>query len=91
MDKIILEKVSAWILKYNKDLSWDHVSTVLFSKPIGDICCQHDLLYYCYVDDTQVYIAILPKETWLDVSKKMEAYVEPGKDRVYYFQPKTQE
>jgi hypothetical protein len=45
----------------------------LYSKPIGEICCQHDLLYHCYADDTQVYIAILPKETWLDVSKKLEA------------------
>ena len=44
-----------------------------YSKPIGEICCQHDLLYHRYPDDTQVYIAILPKETWFDVSKKLEA------------------
>ena len=31
------------------------------------------MLYHCYADDTQVYIAILTKETWLDVLKKLEA------------------
>ena len=47
----------------------------LYSKPIGEICCQHNLLYHCYADDTQVYIAILPKETWLDALKKLEAHL----------------
>ena len=45
----------------------------LYSKQIGEICCQHDLLYHCYAYDTQAYIAILPKQIWLDVSKKLEA------------------
>ncbi len=45
----------------------------LYSKLIGEICCQHDLLYHYYADDTQVNIAILSKGNWLDVSKKLEA------------------
>ena len=45
----------------------------LYSKLIREICFQHDLLYSCYADDTQVYIAIQPRETWLDIPKKMES------------------
>ena len=44
----------------------------LYSEPIGRICCIQDLLYHCYVDNIQVYIAILLKETRLDVSKNLE-------------------
>ena len=43
------------------------------SQPVGEICCQHDLLYNSYADDTQLYIVILPKGTWLEVSKKLVA------------------
>ena len=35
----------------------------LYSKSIGKICCQHDLLYHYYADDTHVY-------TELDCQKK---------------------
>ena len=45
----------------------------LYSKPIGAICSRHNLLYHCYADDTQVYMAIMPKTTWSDVAKKLEA------------------
>ena len=45
----------------------------LYSKPIGAICSRHNLLYHCYVDDTQVYMAIMPKTTWSDVAKNLEA------------------
>ena len=31
------------------------------------------MLYHCYADDTQVYMAIMPKTTWSDVAKKLEA------------------
>ena len=31
------------------------------------------MLYHCYADDTQVYVAIMPKTTWSDVAKKLEA------------------
>ena len=45
----------------------------LYSKPVGAICSRHNLLYHCYADDTQVYMAIMPKKTWSDVAKKLEA------------------
>jgi len=45
----------------------------LYSKSIGAICSRYNLLYHCYADDTQVYIAIMPKTTWSDVTKKLEA------------------
>ena len=31
---------------------------------------KYHLLYYCYTDDIQDYIAILPKENWLDISNQ---------------------
>ena len=43
------------------------------SQPVGEICCQHDLLYNSYADDTQLYIVIMQKGTWLEVSKKLVA------------------
>jgi len=36
----------------------------LFSKPIGAICSWQTLLYHCYADDTQVYMATMLKSTW---------------------------
>jgi len=45
----------------------------LYSKQIGAICSRHNLLYHCYTDDTQVYMAIMPKTTWSDAAKKLEA------------------
>ena len=47
----------------------------LYSKPTGAICSQHNLFYHCYGDDTQSYMAIMPKTTWSDVAKKLEAYL----------------
>lgn len=32
----------------------------LFSRPIGNICRKHGLLYHCYADDSQVYMVIKP-------------------------------
>ena len=45
----------------------------LYSKPINAIYSRHHFLYHCYEEDTQVYIAIMPKTTWSDVAKKLEA------------------
>ena len=44
----------------------------LYSKPIGAICSRHNLFYHCYADDTQIYMAIMPKPTWSDVARKLE-------------------
>ena len=35
----------------------------LYSKPIGEICRRHNLLYHCYADDTQVYMVIRPSDS----------------------------
>ena len=45
----------------------------LNSKPIGAICSRHNLLYHCYADDTQVYMAFMSQITWFDIAKKLEA------------------
>ena len=44
----------------------------LFSKPIGEICRQHDMDYHCYADDTQVYLVIEPLDKWTDISSRIE-------------------
>ena len=31
----------------------------------------HFLHYYCYVDDTQVYVSLMPNKTWVDASSKL--------------------
>jgi hypothetical protein len=36
----------------------------LFSKPIGEICRQHDMDYHCYAADTQEYLVIEPLDKW---------------------------
>ena len=45
----------------------------LYSKPIGEICRRHNLLYHCYPDDPQVYIVIRPSDSWDNLATKMEA------------------
>jgi len=45
----------------------------LYSKQISAVCNRHNLLCHCYADDTQVYMAFMPKTTWFDVAKKLEA------------------
>ena len=75
-----LQKLSAWISEYHKDLPWDHLSTA---------CTQTRLLYHCYADDTQVYIAIIPKET--DISTWMNAKIfkfKQEKTELIIFNPK---
>ena len=76
----------------------------LYSKPIGAICSRHNLLYHCYADDNQVYIAIMPKTIWFDTAKKLEACLadistwmsanmlklNEGKTELIIFNPKHQ-
>ena len=45
----------------------------LYSKPIGEICCRHNMLYHCYADDTQVYMVIRPSDSWENISTKLES------------------
>ena len=45
----------------------------LYSKPIGEICRRHNLLYHCYADDTQLYMVIRPQHSWDTISHTLEA------------------
>ena len=42
----------------------------LFSKPIGQICNLHDIVYHFYADDSQIYIVVKPRDNWDDVSDR---------------------
>jgi hypothetical protein len=44
----------------------------MFSKPIGEICKRHNMLYHCYADDSQVYLVIEPIDSWTDISMRLE-------------------
>ena len=45
----------------------------LYSKPIGDICRKHNLIYHCYAADTHVYLVIRPTVKWENYSSRLEA------------------
>ena len=45
----------------------------MFSNPIGEICSRHGMNYHCYADDTQVYLAIKPRDIWNDIAQKLES------------------
>ena len=47
----------------------------MFSKPIGEICKRHNMLYHCYADDSQVYLVIEPIDSWTDISMRLEACI----------------
>ena len=45
----------------------------MFSRPIGDICKNHNMLHHGYADDTQCYLVIKPKDSWTSVVPAIEA------------------
>ena len=45
----------------------------MFSKPIGEICKRHNMLYHGYADDTQSYLVINSKDKWTSVATRLEA------------------
>ena len=47
----------------------------MFSKPIGEICKRHNMLYHCYADESQVYLVIEPIDSWTDISVRLEACI----------------
>jgi len=47
----------------------------MYSKPIGEICKRHNMLYHCYADDSQVYLVIEPIDSWTDISMRLEACI----------------
>ena len=43
----------------------------MFSKPIGEICKRHSMLYHGYADDTQSYLVINSKDKWTSVATRL--------------------
>ena len=47
----------------------------IFSKPIGEICKRHSMLYHCYANDSQVYLVIEPIDSWSDISVRLKVCI----------------
>ena len=45
----------------------------MYAKLVGEIIKWHNIKYYCYTDDTQVYLTLKP---WDDISSSIEACIE---------------
>ena len=45
----------------------------MYSKPVGEICKRHNMLYHCYADDTQTYQVIKPEGDWDNLSERLKA------------------
>ncbi|CAC5422780.1 unnamed protein product [Mytilus coruscus] len=45
----------------------------MYSKPVGEICRRHKILYHSYADDTQAYQVIKPEGDWDDLSDRLKA------------------
>ena len=45
----------------------------IYTKPVGDIVNKHNLRYYCYADDPQIYLSIKPN--WASERSAIEACV----------------
>jgi hypothetical protein len=45
----------------------------MYSKPIGEICKKHNMLYHTYADDTQNYLLIRPPDSWTSVAPRLES------------------
>ena len=44
----------------------------MYSKPVGEICRRHNMLYHCYADDRHAYQVIKPEGDWDDLSERLE-------------------
>ena len=47
----------------------------MYSKPVGEICKRHNMLYHCYADDTQAYKVIKPEGDRDDLSERLKAWL----------------
>ena len=45
----------------------------MYTKPVGEIVKRHNIKYHCYVDDTQMYMTLKPRDKWDDISSTVEA------------------
>ncbi|CAC5366199.1 unnamed protein product [Mytilus coruscus] len=45
----------------------------MYSKPVGEICRRHKMLYHSYAYDTQSYQVIKPEGDWDDLSDRLKA------------------
>ena len=45
----------------------------MYSKPVGEICKRHNMLYHCYADDTKAYQVIKLEGDRDDLSERLEA------------------
>ena len=45
----------------------------MYSKPIGEICRRHNMLYHCYADDTQIYLSVKRPNTVRHAVRCIEA------------------
>ena len=74
---ILIERLKYTFGITNSALSWFQSyldrKTLMFSKPMGEICKRHDMLYHCYADDSQIYLVIEPIDNWSEIFTRLEA------------------
>ncbi len=44
----------------------------MFSKPIGEICKRHNMIYHFYADDSQIYLVVEPSDNWTNIAARLE-------------------
>ena len=47
----------------------------MYTKPVSEISKRHNIKYFCYADDAQVYMTLKPYDKWDDISSSIEACI----------------